>query len=628
MGLDGVLLGGGAAVADVSGLLVPAAGVSPFAELLGLTPVAEPRELPLVHVYLSAHEYLAPYFAAKGISYRPDLVRLDVLYRHPRDLLLAMLAVLNHASSSPALAEQIRQEYVQRLTPIEPYLGAALRGLHGKPREFLARGPILRAIRDVLANAESDEIAVAARRTDLGFPSSPPVDLLVTAIVLVHITADAMGAQSDSSEPKLAGLPRSLAMELIQNSLFNRSEDAGDQLARNRLMWHNPDIATLKPPPRCPPVEMLQQAAGVDFDTLVAAGFALWSYAQQYSLTSRPVLAADALCFSSAALTATAFGVLSAAPDQLAAEVRANTADWQMLALQTHPVLRLPTGYLVLDETFLLDRITSGLFWIVQEAEKRRGGDSAAEAWHRVHGGMFELLAEQRARRLAPILLGAAQDTFFTEEDLQRHFPGQGRKHCDIGIDFGTTVLLADAVSGQISVPTRTTGDTMALAKDLERIVYKKTRQLDDTAKRLLQDTAGTCALLGRPAARIHPVVIHAGQFPHSPPVTTIIGTQLRTENLLNERDARIAPVSVLSIEDLEVAELVRETRGLALPDILDAWKQSAYETNSLRNYLIETNGLHGPRPRSAASKAELDPHIDKVGSLLKSAQTAGSTTP
>lgn len=622
-----MLLGDGAAVVDVSGLLVPAAGVNPFAELLGLTPVAEHRELPLLHVYLAGHEYLAPHFAAKGVDYRADLIRQDVMYRHPRDLLLAMLAVLNHASSSPTLSEQIRQEYVRHLTPIEPYLSAALHGLDGKPREFLARGPILRAIRDVLANAGADEAAVAARRTALGFPSSPPVDLLVTAIVLVHITADSMGARSNATEPHLAGLPLSLAMELVQNSLFNRSEDAGDQLARSRLMWHNPDIATLSPAPRCPPVEMLQQATGVDFDTLVAGGFALWGYAQQYSLTCRPVLATDALCFSSAALTATAFGVLSATPDQLATEVRANTADWQMLPLQTHPVLCLPTGYLVLDETYLLERITTGLFWVVQEAEKRRGGDAAAEAWHRVHGGMFELLAEQRARRLAPPLLAAGQDSFFTEEDLQRHFPGQGLKHCDVGIDFGRTVLLADAVSGQVSVPTRTVGDAAALARDLERIVYKKTRQLDDTAKRLLQDVAGTRALLGRPAARIHPVVIHAGQFPHSPTVTTIISTQLKTENLLNERDARIAPVSVLSIEDIEVAELVRERRGLSLPDILDAWKQSNYETTSLRNYLIETLRLRGARPRSAASKAELDPHLEKVGALLKAAQSAGNTT-
>jgi hypothetical protein len=202
--------------------------------------------------------------------------------------------------------------------------------------------------------------------------------------------------------------------------------------------------------------------------------------------------------------------------------------------------------------------------------------------------------SRQRIRRLAPPLLGAGRDTYFSEEELKSLYPGQGRKHCDIGIDFGDTVLLADAVSGPVSVPTRTLGDAAALNKDLERLVYKKTRQLDDTAARLLEDSPATRTLLGRPAARIQPVVIHAGQFPHSPPVSASITTQLRAETLLGERDARIAPLAVLGIGDLEVAELIRANYGNALPDLLSAWQQSHYRTTTLRNYLIEIMACAG----------------------------------
>jgi hypothetical protein len=569
--------------------------------------------MPHVAVYLTASEYLGPFFAAAGEEYRADPLWLDLVSQHPRDDLLAALAVINHATGDPDLADHLREHFSRAAPGLAPHLQRALAGADGQSRVFLARGLVLRTIRAVLTSASSDPAQLVEKRAALGLSPPGAMELLVVAILLTHQVADSMGRRASAGEPMLGGMPQSLAMELVQNTLFHQADDVGDLLARTRLLWCEMDVAALRPAPRAVPMAMLEEVTGAPYDVLIATAFALWAKAQSYTPNEGAVLAAESLPADLQPHLERTLAVLARTPDELAGSLRGQTADWQMLPLQEHPVADTDRGLLVLDETYLLGRVTSGLFWLVHDHEKAFG-DDAANRWRSNHAGLFEQLAERRLQVLAPPLLGGAS-TYFTEEDLERVFPGQGIKRCDVGIHFGVTVVLAEIVSGQVSVPTRTRGDVTAFRSDLDRLVFSKARQLNGTAERLLADLPGTRDLLGAPAGRIHPVIVHAGQFPHSRVTGQLIEERLASEHLL--RDARIAPLALVGLDDLELAELVRGREGRSLPDLLDGWRASEYAETSLRNYLIHRFQLQSGVRRPAALQAELEPQLREITRLL-----------
>ena len=104
-------------------------------------------------------------------------------------------------------------------------------------------------------------------------------------------------------------------------------------------------------------------------------------------------------------------------------------------------------------------------------------------------------------------------------------------------------------------------------------------------------------------------------QFPHSPITTRLIEGYLTENELL--QDARIASLSIVGLDDLELVELLRQREGASLPDLLDGWQNSIYTDTSLRNYLIETFALRGGFNRTAESQEELDPQLKAILKLL-----------
>ena len=130
--------------------------------------------------------------------------------------------------------------------------------------------------------------------------------------------------------------------------------------------------------------------------------------------------------------------------------------------LQARPLLRLGDDVVVLDERYLIERVTRGLYWLVHDHEKNVHGESARGSWTQVWSEMVETRVEDQLRRMAPSLFGGGR-AFFTEEDLQSAFPRT--KNCDAGIDFGGDVVLAEVVSGTVKVQTRELADVALLRR-------------------------------------------------------------------------------------------------------------------------------------------------------------------
>ena len=86
------------------------------------------------------------------------------------------------------------------------------------------------------------------------------IDPGTAAMVLVHLAADFHQPDREDGEPRLAGWPESLAMEIIANNVFNDRDDDGDMLGRYRLLWKDIGGSLTQVTPRRPPADLLEEA--------------------------------------------------------------------------------------------------------------------------------------------------------------------------------------------------------------------------------------------------------------------------------------------------------------------------------------------------------------------------------
>ena len=577
---------------SASGLVLP--GLDDAARRLGLTPVLGEDAFVerLTRVYLIAREYLEDFESARGRKYERNQWIAVLLAAHSTEEYLCQLAALNHAANSDELTLAYRDRFLEMLADdaAEAVRSAMAGGVDGRPRWLLARQMILRAMRLVLVPPEP----VAAPDTGL-VADLEGIDAETAAIVLVHLAADSPQQDRGEGEPLLAGVPESLAMEIIANNVFNDRDDDGDMLGRYRLLWKDIGGGLTQVTPRRPPADLLEEATGIDLEDVTALAYGYWAHARVRGLDTPIKLKAMIMPgIRVAEATIERFlGLFARTPAELAEELRECRGSWQLLPLQARPLLRLGDDVVVLDERYLMERVTRGLCWLVHDHERDTHGDQARNLWTKAYGEMVERFAEDQLRSMAPSVLLSGGPAFFTEEHLRAAFPGQ--RSCDTVIDFGGDVVLAEIVSGTVTVRTRE-GDAEAFRSDAERLVLDKARQVYTSARNLLRDPQPANSPLVHPAARVYPVVVCGGQFPINPVTMRYVNEELKARGLVPE--GPIEPLALMDLEELEGCVALRERRGLTLPQLLRAWRASAYAAAAFRNYLAyEYGGRELGRP-------------------------------
>ena len=611
------------AATSASGLVLP--GIPSTAWMLGLAPVAEGHGWldNVVRVYLVARDYLGPFEAARGRSFDRDAWMRVLLGLYPVEEYLCQLAILNHAATSDELTQPVQDRY---LSVMKPEAAGAVRramagGVDGQRRWFLARHLVLRAMRLVLVPPEAPQGGVdSVLEADL----AGVIDPQTAAVLLVHLVGDALYGEIPEGGPRFCGIAEPLAMEMIANNLFYDRDDTGDLIARYRMLWLDYGARLKHVEPRLPPAEMLREAAGIGLDEIITLGFLYWSCLQARTPDGPlriSAMAAPDMTISREEVE-TFLGLFSTTPDDLRDALRECPLPWQMQPVQARPLLRLGDDVVVLDERYLAERVTRGLYWLVHDHEKKNHGENPRRAWTQAWGEMIETRAEDELRQLAPQLIGGGR-AFFTEEHLKAAFPGS--KNCAAGIDFGGDVVLAEIVSGTVKVPTRELADAASFREDAEKIVLKKARQLYVTAANLLRTPQPAASPLSTPPARIFPVVVIGGQFPVNPLTARYISEQLTAEG--HKPDGTVQQVAVLDLEELEGCHALWQRRNQTLPQLLDAWHNSPYRDAAFRNYLsYEIGGQELGRPQDiqqalAESFTAIQQHLGTPGQWIPPGQ-------
>src|ERR1700687_202069 len=525
--------------------------------------------LAYVGTYLTLEEYLGRSIEIRSQRYSATTYIPNLLRQHEREILLAELGFLNHCLRVPGLERVLISEYRMRLTPDARARLDKLMNSPDEGRVFLGRQAILRAMRLVLLQG-------------IDSPSEKPQHIAIDAAIrLVHAIANDLGSDiAGRPGPELwPGLSGALGMELIQNYAFNAQEDILSRLTRYDALWRNYGKAVHRTPVRASPDELFTEATGVDRRDLFAVAFALWAAANNWkpglNYRFRP---RDEIGLSPE-IVEKCLSLFSVDIPTMTKALRDSSGDWEMLPFEEHPVIELGDGsVLLLDQTYLLDRVTSGLYWYVLGHEERRDeGKKDAERWSTAYAAMVESYAEDRIRAMAPTVAN-----FFTEEQMQAAYRG---KLADAVLDMGE-FLFFEVQKAPISLASRQLGEVEKFKQATDHIVLEKVAQLESAALQVLNNETPLTGKTDRADKRGRPLIVSGGDSPVNPITTEYISHMARERGLLV--DTRFSELCVIDLGELETLEAVSERAARPAADVLREWKSGPGHRFSLRTYFFE----------------------------------------
>ncbi len=549
--------------------------------------------------YLISDEYVPQFLLAEGAPYGLDRWPAVLLGLCHRDDLLRALTCATRVAHVGGSDLEEWTEHV--LSTVHPDLGKHLRAAltvtdGGPPRVFLARQPLLLALRLILAGGTTT-------------PSSTGDPFVVVTLLAHHAAREPANANAAVAGPTLGGLPAALAMELVQNSLFHTGDSFGGLLARTWLLWTSYEGRLVRYPPRAPLRTMLREATGMDLDEMLTMAFAAFSQANEAGLNSPRMLDLSSLRLSQPAVDAF-LARFSITQTELTALMAKESGPWAFMPLEDTPLLRVGrTSVAVLDERLLQRRFTSALYWLVHDHERDVHGDQARRAWTQTYSELVEIHAEDSLCRMAPTVLGGGS-AFFTEEQLGL----LGGSAVDCGIDFGDYVLLADVVQHQMTVPTRLLGQVAAFKRDMKATVLKKAKQLDGSVSTLLASAGHHAHPLGRRPDRILPVVVQGADFPVNPATMAYAREQATAMRLLQQPEC--APLMIVTVDELEMVEALVQSSATSAGAVFRGYAATG-AVDSLRNYIVDEHGGASLR-RSSPMQQALDEVFETVTAKLK----------
>ena len=444
------------------------------------------------------------------------------------------------------------------------------------------------------------------------------LDLILCAVLLVHVVGEQMKAPRTSSDSttvaKDFGIAPDLILELICSGALVRTENVGNLIGRTRLLYveYAPRVSrfTLK----LPILEFIREAIGMPFDDYLSIGFALWAFTESKKDLQAPLISIDSGVFQkiSSGSINRFLDLYSQSIDEFSGKCRNSIGSWQMHPIQDRPLLREGQQVLVLDQQYLLDCFTRGLYWRIHDHARDVYGDDERKKWTQFYAEMHEAMVGSYFRSFALEYVGE-RTTFFGEEKLKLAFP-EGQV-CDFGLDFGEAVILGEAQSGQFARNTIQGADVNQYLKDLNKMVLGKVTQLDSTANNLLLSEQPKASPLKAAAKRIYPIVITGGIFTSNPYSNKFIDKEITSAGLLT--DPRVEPLSILDLRDLEEAEGIKVRDGVTLLQLIVSWKSTSPDI-SLSDWIRTEDKRKGQTQiRSGALREALGQTLDQIVNSL-----------
>jgi hypothetical protein len=538
-------------------------------------------ELPDHFAFIGLSEYMGP--SARQLFGRDEppggWIRLS-LRQHPARELMSTLVALNRIRKMPDQAASLEEWYLQQIPPPASQAYRALKATSGIPRQFLSRQAILLAMREVMVSTEA-------------VIQPPEMSPLQAAVMLTHAIAGDLDVQVSGGPEVWKDMPVAVLMEVVQNASFNRSDDLVVKLDRHWRVWKEAMKDLAVPALRAPLDEMALEAIGLSVEELLMFGLILDSDVMNWKPTQsvavrRPFPAEGGF---DQRVAKRFFAHVSRSESELKNELTAHKSSWGFLPFEASPVLHLGgEDYVVLDQEYLQDRITSSLYWSLHDHEKATD-ERARASFATGFGKVVEHVISDDIRKLAPDVSripGAPAKAFFREVEIVAAYSEggkkQAKKNADSAIWTPTAWVAIEIVNGVLKIPTRQGGDFKTFREDTLRLVLEKLQQLDSTAHDLLASPELLTGVANSPGIVVYPVLIQGGHFPVHLATIAYIDSLMSASKLLQH--ARIKRLAILETSELDLIAAEVE-RGISLVSLLDGWLSSERRAYPFKNYLF-----------------------------------------
>ncbi|HYT41550.1 MAG TPA: hypothetical protein VEP90_04350 [Methylomirabilota bacterium] len=223
-------------------------------------------------------------------------------------------------------------------------------------------------------------------------------------------------------------------------------------------------------------------------------------------------------------------------------------------------------SFFPLDFTFMKDKITLQVYWILFDHIKNRYGDEKLTQYTNFMGICFEEYVHRLLRRIYP-------SSPSVENRLLREFAYSPKKSekkrtvDNILINRSSLILIETKVS-QLKVSTGVAGDLDAFREDIRKIVVKAFKQIqrtkEDFQKGLLHKD-----LPVEPTSitTFYPVVITYGMFVMFPLVWTIVEEEI--QKVPNYDPELLSRLQIIQADEIEVLEAFLTTSGISFEALL-----------------------------------------------------------
>lgn len=265
-------------------------------------------------------------------------------------------------------------------------------------------------------------------------------------------------------------------------------------------------------------------------------------------------------------------GVLSAPREWYRDQFNGNGSDldgiaWERRPFLQRPFLRTEDGrWILLFPRAIESWLGEGLHYRALDAAAEKG---QTRRYNNFFGHLVERYCLDLARSAYPLDRLHGSGRAHPEQPYGRR---DGLRTFDIAIDFGTDLLAIEVVAARLTAEMQVYSRPELLAKELEKMVFKKVRQIAAPVTAILAGDATIPDVDHRQIERVWPMIVTGGAML----ITELLWDQVEAMLPLGLNAARVAPLTILDIDDFELLLAIGAT-GQHLPTVIRTWREGAY---------------------------------------------------
>ena len=244
-----------------------------------------------------------------------------------------------------------------------------------------------------------------------------------------------------------------------------------------------------------------------------------------------------------------------------------DTLAWERRPFLQRPFLRSVDGrWILLFPRAMESWLGEGLHYRALDAAAVRG---ETRRYNNFFGHLVERYCLELAQSAYPLDRPVGSGRAHPEQVYGRR---GGRRTFDIALDFGTDLVAIEIVAARVTAEMQVYGRPELLAAELEKMIFKKVRQIASPVAAVLSGEAQIPDVRAAEIARVWPLIVTAGPIV----VTELLWGQIDAMTPPELRVARVGPLCILDIDDFELL-LAMGAVGHHLPTLLATWRGGPY---------------------------------------------------